>query len=272
MEIYTRKEISENAFQVLDSDGNTLKNHNGKPYPTLSTNISSNLIGDLNDICKKYYKTNEDTEIRDENLFNNVLAKLSGEELRESFAYCLLSSLIEYEEQKMDIELEFEGQMQWDRLFRLNNSSNTGILELNKTQKARAYFDCKWKNFGLNYSRNLEEMNADQIEFVSDEIIQEIKVIVDSMDISKRVAVNILYNFCEYFSITIPILWVAGKITDEDFVSSYWALQYGTDIAELNQTNFEEPRFLMNRLLYLKTILWGYDWKDQTLPCINYQE
>ena len=91
-----------------------------------------------------------------------------------------------------------------------------------------------------------------------------------SMDISKRVAVNILYNFFEYFSITIPILWVNGKITDEDFISSYWALEFGVDISEMDEEDYEQPRFLMNRLLYLKTILWGYDWKDQTLPCIDF--
>ena len=113
-------------------------------------------------------------------------------------------------------------------------------------------------------------MNANEVEFVSDVIIADIQPLVASMDISKRVAVNILYNFFEYFSISIPILWVSGKITDEDFVSSYWALQFGADMAELNEVDYEQARFLMNRLLYLKTILWGYDSKDQTLPCVNF--
>lgn len=269
MEIYARKETKENTFEVLGSDGSTLKNHNGKPYPILSENISRNLIRDLNHICEKYYKTDENDQIKDEILFNNVLARLSGEELRESFAYCLLSTLMEYEEQQMDLELEFEDQMQWDRLFRLNVSSDTGSLELNKTQKARDFFNGKWKNFGLNYYQSIEEMHENEVEFISDEIIQDIQPLEASMDISKRVAVNILYNFFEYFSITIPILWVNGKITDEDFISSYWALVFGVDISEMDEEDYEQPRFLMNRLLYLKTILWGYDWKDQSLPCVN---
>lgn len=110
----------------------------------------------------------------------------------------------------MDLELEFEEQMQWDRLFRLNLSSDTGSLELNKTQKARDFFNEKWKNFGLNYYKSLEEMHKKEIEFVSDEIIQDVKKMVDSLTISKKVAVNVLYNFFEYFSIAIPILWVSG--------------------------------------------------------------
>jgi hypothetical protein len=270
MRIFTRKEINDNTFEVLGSDGSTLKNHNGKPFPILSENISRNLIGDLNAICEIRYKPEEGIEDSEEALYNSVLTRISEQELRESFAYCLLSSLIEYEEQEMDVELEFEDQMQWDRLFRLNVESNTGILELNKTLKARKYFDGKWKNFGLNYAQSLEEMKENEVEFVTYEIIQDIKAMVDSMDISKRLAVNILYNYFEYFSITMPILWVCGKITDEDFISSYWALQFGTDIAELNEVDYDEPRFLMNRLLYLKCILWGYDWKDQSLPCVNF--
>jgi hypothetical protein len=83
-------------------------------------------------------------------------------------------------------------------------------------------------------------------------------------------AVDIFYNFFEYFSISTPILWVSGKLNDEDFIACYWALQYGVDIEDLTEEEYEEPRFLMNRLLYLKTILWGYDWKDQSLPCLNF--
>jgi len=270
MKIYIRKEINENTFEVLGSDGSTLKNHNGKPYPFLSENISRNLIGDLNAICEIRYKPEEGIEVTEEALYNDVLTRISEQELRESFSYCLLSTLMEYEEQQMDAELEYEDQMEWDRLFRLNISSDTGSLELNKTQKARDFFNDKWKNFGLNYYQSLEEMHENEVEFISDEIIQDIQPLVDSMDISKRVAVNILYNFFEYFSITIPILWVNGKITDEDFISSYWSLEFGIDITEMEEEDYEQPRFLMNRLLYLKTILWGYDWKDETLPCCGF--
>ena len=87
---------------------------------------------------------------------------------------------------------------------------------------------------------------------------------------SHKIAVDILYNFFDYFSISIPILWVSGKINDEDFIAAYYALQYGVAIYELDEEAYEEPRFLMNRLLFLKTILWGYQWKDQSLPSVNY--
>ena len=43
MKIYIRKEINENTFEVLGSDGSTLKNNSGKPFPILFENISRNL-------------------------------------------------------------------------------------------------------------------------------------------------------------------------------------------------------------------------------------
>ena len=36
MQIYNRKKLAENLYEVLEADGTVLKNHNGKPYPHLS--------------------------------------------------------------------------------------------------------------------------------------------------------------------------------------------------------------------------------------------
>lgn len=274
MQIYTRKEHSENNFEVLSADGTVLKNHNDKPYPHLSENISRNLITDLNHIASKYYdlpeEDSEDDEKESEVLFNNVLARISGEELRQSFAYCLLSTIIEYQEASVAVELEVELQMQWDRLFRMNIIPNGGELELAATQKARDYFGGQWANFGLNYGQSFEEMEEMDVKQVSDDLISKVEKLVEELHFSHKIAVNILYNFFDYFSITIPVLWVSGKINDEDFIASYYALQYGVNIFDLDEEAYEEPRFLMNRLLFLKTILWEYAWKGDTLSCNNY--
>ena len=161
-------------------------------------------------------------------------------------------------------------QIQWDRLFRMNIVPNGGDLELNSTKKARDFFEDKWINFGLNYSQSIEEMKENGVQLVSEDIVNRINNLVDVMQFSHKIAVDILYNFFDYFSISIPILWVSGKINDEDYIAAYYVLQYGVDIYEIDEEAYEEPRFLMNRLLFLKTILWGYQWKDQSLPCVNY--
>ena len=270
MEIYTRKELKADSFEVLSADKSVLKNHNDIPFPYLSENISRNLISDLNAIATKYYKLPEYNEEIEKVTFNNLVATISGEELRQSFGYCLLSSLIEYQNENIGFELEIVNQIQWDRLFRLNSSSRLIILELNATKKARDFLDCGLVNFGLNYCHSIEEMKENGVQFVSEDIVNRINNLVDVMQFSHKIAVDILYNFFDYFSISIPILWMSGKINDEDFIAAYYALQFGVAIYEVDEAAYEEPRFLMNRLLFLKTILLGYQWKDQSLPGVNY--
>lgn len=270
MEIYTRKELNVDLFEVLGSDRCVLKNHNEKTFPNLSENISRNLISDLNAIATKYYKLPENDEELEKVTYSNLLATISGEELRQSFGYCLLSTLIEYQNANIGFELELEMQIQWDRLFRMNIVPNGGDLELNSTKKARDFFEDKWINFGLNYSQSIEEMKENEVDLVSEDIVNSIKNLVAEMQFSHKIAVDILYNFFEYFSISIPILWVSGKINDKDFIAAHYALQYRVNIYELDEEEDEQQRFLMNRLLFLKTILLGYQWKDQSLPCVNY--
>jgi hypothetical protein len=246
---YKRKEVNENLFEVIGLDGSTLKKHNDKPYPNLSENVSRNLIGDLNAIADKYLEKERNAK-SDEEALNVLLTQACGDMLRESFGYCLISSLIEYEEQQMDAQLDVYEQLQWDRLFRLNADENGGTLELEATEKARVFFGNNWRNFGLNYCDGFNEMEENGVELVSDEIVEQVESLVAEMHISQKVAVDILHNFFDTISITLPILWVTGKINDEDYISSYYALNYGIDIDAMDEEANEEPRFLMNRLLY----------------------
>jgi len=268
MRIYTRKEIDQDLFLVLGADGEALKNHNGKPYPHLSGNISWNLIEDLNQIAKSNYQFYE-ASLKEANS-HKLVEMDSGEELRQSFGYCLLSNLIEYQEAEMCVDYDFDMQIQWDRLFRMNILPNGGMLEQSATRKARDFFEGKWRNFGYNYCQSIKEMDEKGVEMVTEDIITEIKALLNTLQFSHKIAVDILYEFFDCFSITIPILWVNGKIRDKDFIGSYWALYYGIDINKTDEEEYEHARFLMNRLLYFKTILRGYLWKDKSLPCVDY--
>lgn len=260
MKPYTSRKREDELFDLIGPDGKIIQNHNGKSYPPLSENISRNLTHDLNDISEWH----ENRKLLESG--QKVQADLV-DQLKESFSYCLISSLMEYEEHKTDAELGVELPIQWDRLFRLNHVKNGGQLEYDATKKARDYFQDKWMNFGLNYSQDIEEMEQNGVQMVSEEIVSEVINLLDTMHISKKIAVDILYNFFGYFSISIPILWVTGNINDDDFIASYYALEHSTAIDELDEESFDEPRFLMNRLLFLKTIIWGYAWNDPSLPC-----
>jgi hypothetical protein len=58
------------------------------------------------------------------------------------------------------------------------------------------------------------------------------------------------------------------KIGEIFFLKIYLGQDW-IDIYELDEEAYEESRFLMNRLLYFSTILWGYLWNDETLPCVE---
>jgi hypothetical protein len=270
MEFYTRNKCIDNVFEIFTPIGEHITNHNGKPYPLLSDQCSKILLADINDICKQYYKSSYTEDDIDDTVFNNVLASISGKELRVSFGYCVISTLMEYEANDADMELDIEQQIQWDRLFRLNIKENGLEIELNATSNSRSYFRDKWKNYGLNYSDSIEQMAENGVEMVSDEVVKEVIELTSALHISQKAAVNILYHFFENFSITIPILWVCGKISNKDLVGANWALQYGVDIESFDEEQMKEPLYLMERLQALKLILDYYQMKDQSLPCVNY--
>lgn len=267
---YQRKEATNGLFEVLGSDGTILKNHNNKPYPILSENISRNFIGDLNDINDKNRKFIVEGNSEEDVIGEMLLHNLSNIELNESLCYCVISSLLEYEVADMTTELEFENEIQWDRLFRLTPGPPFLLIELKNTQKAREFFGEDYQNLQINYSNSIEEMEENEIPLVSVDIITKISELVQKMSMAEKVMVNILYNLYDCFSITLPILWVAGKIGEEDVISAYYALGKNVDIYEMEEEEYEVPRFEMNRLLYLKTLKHGYSCNDQTLPCVNF--
>ena len=267
---YQRKEITNGLYQILGANGKPLTNHNHKPYPLLSEKISKNFIEDLNAINDKnrdiIFKNNSEEEA----LTDMALHNSSNSELNDSLCYCLISTLMEYEAADMAVELEFEQQIQWDRLFRLTPEPPLVQVELKNTLKAREFFGDDYKNLPLNYCSSIEEMEENKIELVSDDIINKVSELVQKMTMAEIVMVNILYTLYHFCSITLPILWVAEKIGDEDFIAAQYALNHGIDIYEVDKEKNKVPRFEMNRLLYLKTIKFGYLRKDQTLPCVNF--
>src|SRR5690554_6311748 len=109
---YKRKEISSGIYKVLGADGTVLKNHNNKPYPHLSENISRNLIDDLNEINAKNRKQILQNKSKEEAVMEIMLHNSSSIELNESLFYCIISTLIEFDEPNLDVQIELEHQIQ----------------------------------------------------------------------------------------------------------------------------------------------------------------
>lgn len=261
---YKLQKVLEDRFLIIGPDGKAIRNHLDNPYPVLSENISRNLCDDLNAINKKnriLIEKNKDNTDKEFELFHH---EFLGNELRESLAYCVISTMMESSNNTFEIDLKTI--IQWDRVYRLNPGPPKLLLELAILEKAKSLLNFEWVNLQLNYASSIEEMEAEEAEFVSEEIITELSNIVNEMTPVDRFICNLVYNFMDCFSITFPILWVAGKINEDYLVDVFWVFVNGENPEEIEEDAYEEVRFLKNRLLYLKAIKWGYSWNDETLP------
>lgn len=87
---YTTREISENLFLVVGSDGAGIKNHLDAPIPPMSALIAEQLCADLNEISEtEEYKLNE------------------------SLVYCMISTMMALPDNRY--ELSAEPYIHWDR-------------------------------------------------------------------------------------------------------------------------------------------------------------
>ena len=252
---YSHKQTDSGLYHILSPEKEPLLDHRGETFPKLSENVSKNLAGDLNSIFE----------------YNETHHNYGGghnEELKKSFFYCVISTMQAYAKENALPQLEVTNQMQWDRLFRLSPGPPFNLFQLKATEKARDFLGDNWVDLPLNYSQSLEDMEHEDVEFVPEVTVKKIESSVKMMSPAELIMVNLLYNFFDYFSITIPVLWVSGKIGDEDFIAAYWALHREEDLYELNEEEYEFPRFLMNRLLFLKTLRYSYQWGDESLPTL----
>ena len=261
---YTLEKRAEDAFLIIGPDGLAIKNHMDEDFPALSENVARNLCQDLNDINKKNrgYLKQEDDGL--ENAFLLMDNELLGNELRESFAYCVISTMMHAKGRSFDLDIA--KTLQWDRVFRLSPGPPQLQLELGILEKAKTYLKSPWVNLPLNYSHSLAEMKEEGIEFVPDDILNELVALANSMPPVERFMVDLIYNYMDCFSITLPILWVAGHCNEDYLVDAYGVFKNGVNPDELEAEPYEELRFLKNRLLFLKTIRYSYSWNDETLP------
>ena len=260
---YTLKSIHENSFLVIAPDGEVIKNHFGNPFPPLSENISRNLCDDLNYIFQK----NQDRpcgEFQDGQKMSSFVGEWYPDELRESFAYCVISTMMEAKGCTFDLDVST--LIQWDRVFRLSPHPITAHIELSVLKLPLQHLKSSRVNLALNYSQSLEEMHQEGVPFVPDDVVNEINDLFQAMPPVERLIVDLVYQYMDQFSITLPILWVAGKFNESKLVDAYWTLVHGVIPDDLSEIDYEPVRFLKNRLLFLKVIKWGYMWEDDSLP------
>jgi hypothetical protein len=249
---YTRRITEDGLFQIYDPLGNVLKTHLENDIPALSENCSRNLLEDLKQVNEKNRKLIATEKDPDEYLMKSLLTEGLGNELRESFYYCVLSTLTEAGNYEFPIDtFELKHDYFLDNIEDLESfpfGINEILIPFLKEEKK--------KIFGA-----LEK-------FIHKDLLEEFVLAqIQEMKTHERCTLLILHNYFENFSLSIIVLWIKGAIREQHVVGAFWKAKYDIILPNIVETSqYEDARFLMNRMLYLKMLLFSYGWQDATLP------
>ena len=237
---YQVKPAAEGVFLVCDAAGNVIRTHMDTPYVPLSEQTDSNLCRDLNEIAEEHGEA----------------GPLPVEKLRESFGYCLLSTIIEcvnggsFGRAPADIA----EVVQWDRVFRLSPQPEMLMNEVPAIQPLKKALQAPWVDLPMNFSRSLEEMEEDEAGFVSPEIIAELKAIQDGFSWLDHFLTELLYKFSGGFSITSVLFFLSGRIDAEAFNDLYRVFHHMESTPAKSPKSKSASRFLIHRLEHLVEI------------------
>lgn len=263
------------GYLIYDDQQQLMQNHIGSVYPSLPKNVAQILANDINEIITK------DTFLRK----GKIREKLSPEEVthqpnfrlirqeqeRMSFSVCVQNTHMAIENEP-DFSIQLDKLIQWDFLYRMSPGPKEKMKQVIASKQAIRWLGKDWKDLQGNYAGSLEEMEELEIPFVSQILIDRLKIELESMNLEEKVAVWFLYEFFERFSITMPILWVKGIIRSVDLENSYYSLSSDSSMEEVQKIRTEEGDFVQRRLSYLKKYLNALKLtlKKQKIPCAGY--
>jgi hypothetical protein len=227
--------------------------HCDNQYPALPTEIAEILCEDLNEINLRNFKRAnkmKNTEAAIEKLHNEFLAN----ELIESLSYCVLSTILERNWNAIELEfhIHITQHIHKDRLFRVNPQPPMFQNEMAIVDLIKPHFSVKWNDLPLNYASTLEEIEQGEYGFVNEQIINDLLIIISKFDNTEVFVINLLFQYIDSFSITLPILWIGKLITNETFVDAYRVFVFEQPIAPASKKQKEQRQYFINRMTYLR--------------------
>ena len=106
----------------------------------------------------------------------------------------------------------------------------------------------------INYAQSIEEMQETETDFVPENVILEFRKMMDEMPPVGRLFAWFLWHSLQRFSISLILLFVAGKITSNQLVECYMVFFYAQTPEERDKIEKEYAAFLENRLNNLKEL------------------
>jgi hypothetical protein len=254
---YTIQQI-EKGFALMDDFSNPIKTHLGSNYPPLPLETAKVLAEDIFEIINdKFYIGEERKRISlqpNEVLIHPDRFKIRKEQERMSFCICVENTFIEIKNKK-DFELPLQHLIQWDGLYRMSPNPNAKMDQITACEQAIAYLGADWKDLPANYCQTLEEMEAEEVDFVAEGLVNRLVKIFNELTLAEKVAVWFLYEFFQRYSITISLLWVKGLVDGACMEDGFYTLASGFSQKEIKKMRKKEGNFIQRRLLFLKDYL-----------------
>jgi len=249
---YTRQKTEDGLYKILNPADKPIRTHIDREMPALSYNCSKHILEEINRINSKNRNFALMDKESNQSLLEPLLSEDLGNELRESFSYCLLSTL--YETSNTDFKVDTYALE--DDYF-LERTDNIQDFPFDLKNKLKIYLEENQEEaFGVIENSIPENVLKDYILF----LIQE-------MEDFERCSLEILYNHFDSFSLALPVLWIKGAIGEQHLVGVYYRAMEGINLEKIMDTpEYEDARFLMNSLLYFKLLHYSYRWQDASLP------
>jgi hypothetical protein len=161
-------------------------------------------------------------------------------DLRNSFAYCVLSTLQESEAVSHKFENSCEPFIHWDGCFRLDPNPRISIFQNESILSLHSFLSNDWVNLPLNYSIDIEEMRRNETPFVPNSIIAKMNSLIQSFNQAELVSIDILNQQFDGRNYCMSALWIANLVTNEALIKSGLYLGYIKEDAYSNEfTDYE---------------------------------
>lgn len=248
----------EKEFMILTDLQEPMQNHLGRAYLPLSQKVAEVLVRDINDILPLKFQLDE-KKPKSKLSYEEVLTHPQLREIRKaqekiSFAVCVHNTLLEVKDDP-GFRLELHPVIQWDFLYRMSPGPREKMEQMQATAEAIEWLGSDWVDLPANYANSVEEMEADEVLFVPQVILDRLHRLLVTMTLEELVAVWYLHEFFQRFSITLSILWVKGFISGATLEDSYYVMASGLSPKEIRKFRREEGDFLRRRLGFLREYL-----------------
>jgi hypothetical protein len=180
-----------------------------------------------------------------------TLEDFHDNEYLHSIAYILIDFLRKNKDNKT-YHFYFYLWIHWDRMFRIADDPIYGQRQLDAIACLKPLLQSTWVTLPEVGPETIDEMLEDGLGHVSDEIIQELKLVYDQLSIAERFIIYYMFLEFNHFSVTLPLFMVTGKVDVAKVIHLYdvTSLREVTSEAEQREKQLELDN-LQQRLAYL---------------------